>query len=224
MAQTASLIGKEIAVPVHLQDGQEFGISIPDLISFGQILFIARWTSQEGQGRPLTKGTGNPLSDPTSPLVFPRNFDRLSGPDANSCSGCHNTPFVGAGGDRVSEVFVLGQRFDFLDFDHTDTIPTSGAVDELGAFATMETAFNERKTIGMNGSGFIEMLARQITADLQSERNATPPGGSVRLSSKGISFGTLIHNSDGSWDVSRVQGISAPSLAIAKGAMPSLVI
>ena len=224
MARTAGLIGKEIAVPVHLQDGQEFGISIPDLISFGQILFIARWTSQEGQGRPLTKGTGNPLSDPTSPLVFPRNFDRLSGPDANSCSGCHNTPFVGAGGDRVSEVFVLGQRFDFLDFDHTDTIPTSGAVDELGAFATMETAFNERKTIGMNGSGFIEMLARQITADLQSERNATPPGGSVRLSSKGISFGTLIHNSDGSWDVSRVQGISAPSLAIAKGAMPSLVI
>jgi hypothetical protein len=56
----------------------------------------------------------------------------------------------------VSEVFVLGQRFDFLDFDHTNTIPTSAAVDELGNFVTMETAFNERKTIGMNGSGFIE--------------------------------------------------------------------
>jgi hypothetical protein len=224
MAQTASLIGKEVAVPVHLQDGQEFDLSIPDLISFGQTLFEARWTSQEGQGRPLTKGTGNPLSDPTLPLVFPRNFDRLSGPDANSCSGCHNTPFVGAGGDRVSEVFVLGQRFDFLDFDHTDTIPTSGAVDEFGKFVTIETAFNERKTIGMNGSGFIEMLARQMTADLQSERNATPPGSSARLSSKGISFGALIHNGDGSWDASKVEGIPAPSLATAKGATPSLVI
>ena len=224
MAQTTSLIGKEIAVPLHLEDGQEFELSIPDLISFGQTLFVARWTSQEGQGRPLAKGTGNPLSDPTLPLVFPRNFDRLSGPDANSCSGCHNTPFVGAGGDRVSEVFVLGQRFDFLDFDHTDTIPTSAAVDEFGKFVTMETAFNERKTIGMNGSGFIEMLARQITADLQSERNATPPGSSVRLSSKGISFGVLTHNSDGSWDASKVEGIPAPSLATAKGATPSLVI
>lgn len=139
MAQTSSLIGREIAVPAHLRDGQEFQISIPDLISFGQTLFLARWASQDGQGRPLTKGTGNPLSDPTSPLLFPSNFDRLSRPDSNSCSGCHNTPFVGAGGDGVSEVFVLGQRFDFLDFDHTDTLPTRGAVDELGNFVTMET-------------------------------------------------------------------------------------
>ena len=132
-AQTASLIGKEVAVPVHLQDGLEFEISTPDLISFGQTLFLARWTSQEGQGRPLRKGTGDPLSDLASPLLFLSNFNRLSEPDANTCSGCHNTPFVGAGGDRVSEEFVLGQRFDFLDFDHTDTIPTSAAEDELGS-------------------------------------------------------------------------------------------
>ena len=59
-AQTASLIGKEVAVPVHLQDGREFEISTPDLISFGQTLFLARWTSQEGQGRPFRKGTGDP--------------------------------------------------------------------------------------------------------------------------------------------------------------------
>src|SRR5215469_1557039 len=168
-AQTADLIGKEISVPQHLQDGQEFQMSIPDLIAFGSELFNARWTTQEGQGRPLTKGTGSPLSDPTSPLIFPRNFDRLSGPDSNSCAGCHNTPFAGGGGDRVSEVFVLGQRFDFLDFDHKDAHPVRGAVDESGSFVTMETAFNERKTIGMNGSGFIEMLARQMTAELQAE-------------------------------------------------------
>jgi hypothetical protein len=224
VAQTASLIGKEVSVPHHLQDGQEFQLSMRGLIAFGKRLFQARWTSQEGQGRPLSKGTGNPLSDPTSPLVFPRSFDRLSGPDANSCFGCHNTPSSGGGGDRVSEVFVLGQRFDFLDFDHTDIIPTKGAADELGDFVTMETAFNERKTIGMNGSGFIEMLARQMTADLQAERNAAPPGTSVALVSKGISFGTLIHRADGSWDASQVEGIPAPSLTTASGASPSLII
>jgi hypothetical protein len=224
MAQTANLIGKEKSVPTHLQDGQEFQLDIKELISFGRQLFQARWTSQEGQGRPLNKGTGAPLSDPTAPLVFPRNFDRLSGPDSNSCAGCHNTPFVGGGGDRVSEVFVLGQRFDFLGFDHADTIPTKGAVDELGNFVTMETAFDERKTIGMNGSGFIEMLARQMTADLQAERNGTPPGASVSLTSKGISFGILTHNLDGTWDISRVQGFPAPSLNTANGATPSLLI
>jgi hypothetical protein len=223
-AQTASLIGKEISVPVHLQDGQELETSIPALIAFGEKLFSARWTSQEGQGRPLTKGTGNPISDPTSPLVFPRNFDRLSGPDSNSCAGCHNTPFVGGGGDRVSEVFVLGQRFDFLTFDHSDTVPTADAMDESGTMVTMENAFNERKTIGMNGSGFIEMLARQMTADLQAERDRTPAGSSVAISSKGISFGTLIHNSDDTWNISKVQGIPAPSLATAKGIPPSLII
>jgi len=223
-AQTASLIGKEVAVPVHLDDGQEFQLSIPELISFGQTLFRANWTSQEGQGRPFTKGTGSVLSDLTSALLFPRNFDRLSGPDSNSCSGCHNTPFAGGGGDRVIEVFVLGQRFDFLDFDHIDTISTKGAVDERGDFVTMETAFNERKTIGMNGSGFIEMLARQITADLQAERNATPPGASAALTSKGMSFGTLAHDADGAWDASQVQGLPAPSLVTAMGATPSLVV
>ena len=224
LAQTASLIGKEISVPVHLQDGQELETSVPDLIAFGEKLFSARWTSQEGQGRPLTKGTGNPISDPTSPLVFPRNFDRISGPDSNSCAGCHNTPFVGGGGDRVSEVFVLGQRFDFLTFDHSDTIPTADAMDESGAMVTMENAFDERKTVGMNGSGFIEMLARQMTADLQAQRDAMPAGSSAEMTSKGISFGTLIHNSDDTWNTSRIQGIPAPSLATAKGVPPSLII
>ena len=115
----------------------------------------------------------------------------------------------------MSEVFVLAQRFDFLDFDHSNATPTRGAADERGVFTTTETVFNERKTIGMNGSGFIEMLARQITADLQSQRNATSPGSRVALASKGVSFGTLIHNADGSWDVSEVKGLAAPSLVTA---------
>jgi hypothetical protein len=223
-AQANNTIGREASIAVHLKDGDEVQMPISDLLAFGSQLFQARWTTQEGQGRPLTKGTGSPLSDPSSPLTFPRNFDRLSGPDSNSCLGCHNTPFPGGGGDRVSEVFVLGQRFDFLDFDHSNVTPTRGAADERSIFTTMANAFNERKTIGMNGSGFIEMLARQITADLQSQRKATPPGARVALTSKGISFGTLIHNADGSWDTSGVTGLAAPSLTTAGGATPSLVL
>ena len=102
-----SEIGREVAIPRHLQDGDEFNISLSQLIDYGADLFTAKFTIQEGAGRPLTKGTGAPLSDPSSPLVFPRNFDRISSPEANACSGCHNAPFVGGGGDRVTEVFVL---------------------------------------------------------------------------------------------------------------------
>src|SRR5262245_48154543 len=97
--QVVAQIGAEVAVPVHLQDGQEYTTSIRSLIRFGEQLFTAMWTVQEGAGRPLTKGTGAPLSDPLTPLVFPRQFNRLSGPDTNACSGCHNKPVVGGGGD-----------------------------------------------------------------------------------------------------------------------------
>jgi hypothetical protein len=225
LAQSSdSQIGREMAIPRHLQDGEEFNTPLSRLIQYGSQLFTAKFTIQEGAGRPLSKGTGAPLSDPTSPLVFPRNFDRISSPDANACSGCHNVPVAGAGGDRVTEVFVLAQRFDHLTFDHSDTIATRGAIDETGKRVTMENATNDRKTIGMNGSGFVEMLARQMTADLQAERDATPPGGSTQLRSKGISFGTLTHNVDGTWNVSHVQGLPAPSLSSRGSIPPSLII
>ena len=219
-----SQVGREVAIPIHLQDGEEFNTPVSQLIRYGAQLFNAKFTVQEGAGRPLSKGTGGPISDPSSPLVFPRNFDRLSSPEANACSGCHNAPVSGAGGDRVTEVFVLAQRFDRLTFDHGDGITTRGAVDESGKFTTMENATNDRKTIGMNGSGFVEMLARQMTADLQAERDATSPGKSTQLLSKGISFGTLTHNGDGTWDVSQVQGLAAPSLSTKGTTPPSLII
>ena len=220
----SSQVGREVAIPIHLQDGEEFTTPIVQLIQYGAQLFNARFTAQEGAGRPKSKGTGAPISDPSSPLVFPRNFDRLSSPDANSCSGCHNVPIAGAGGDRVTEVFVLAQRFDHLTFDHSDGITTRGAVDESGKFVTMDNATNERKTIGMNGSGFVEMLARQMTADLQAERDATPAGNSTRLSSKGVSFGILTHKADGTWTTAQVQGLAAPSLSSNGATPPSLII
>ena len=217
-------IGREVAIPRHLQDGEEFNTPLNQLIQYGSQLFNAKFTIQEGAGRPLSKGTGAALSDPTSALVFPRNFDRVSAPDANACSGCHDVPVAGAGGDRVTEVFVLAQRFDHLTFDHSDTITTRGAVDESGKLVTMENVTNDRKTIGMNGAGFVEMLARQITADLQAERDAALPGSSTQLTSKGLFFGSLTHNTDGTWDVSDVQGLSAPSLSSNGTIPPSLII
>ena len=219
-----SQIGREVAIPKHLQDGEEFTTPLRKLIDFGSQLFTAKFTIQEGAGRPLTKGTGASLSDPATPLVFPRNFDRLSSPDANACSGCHNVPLPGGGGDRVTEVFVLVQRFDHLTFDHDDGMTTRGAIDESGKFVTLENATDDRKTISMHGSGFIEMLARQMTAELQAERDATPPGRSTLLRSKEISFGTLTHNPDDTWDTSRVQGLAAPSLSSAGTTPPSLII
>ena len=220
----SSTIGREVAIERHLQDGEEFEISIPELIKYGEKLFNAKFTVQEGAGRPMSKGTGNPISDPSSPLIFPRNFDRLSSPEANSCAGCHNAPASGGGGDRVTEVFVLAQRFDHLTFDHDDGVSMRGAIDESGKFVTMNNATNDRKTIGMHGSGFLEMVARQMTADLQAIAAATPPGSSRQLVSKGVAFGMITHNPDGTWDTSKVVGLPAPSVKTTKATPPTLVI
>ena len=57
-----SSIGREVAVPRHLEDGEEYLLAIANLIEHGQRLFTANWTVQEGAGRPLTKGTGAPPS------------------------------------------------------------------------------------------------------------------------------------------------------------------
>ena len=205
-------IGQERAVPQRLQDGDEFTLSPADLIEYGRQIFIANWTVQEGFGRPLTDGIGKPLEDPGSPLVFPRNMNRISAPDANSCAGCHAQPYAGGGGDFVANVVVLAQRFDFLTFDSTDTRTLRGARDEANRQVTLSEAGNSRITIGMFGAGYIEMLARQITADLQAIRDSVQPGGSAQLISKGISFGMLSRTRNGSWDSSKVVGIPRFSL------------
>lgn len=181
-----SEVGRELAIPRHLQDGEEFDLTLKELLVYGKKLFEARFTSQEGAGRPLSKGTGAPLSDLSSPLLFPRNNNRLSGPDSNSCAGCHNQPISGGAGDLSTNVSVLGQRFDFVTFDSTDGIPTRGAVDERGTPVTLQSLANSRSTIDMFGAGFYEMLARQITADLQAIRDRIAPGQQTRLVSKGI--------------------------------------
>jgi hypothetical protein len=223
----AENIGKEVAIAVHLADDDEFTMPMTDLVAYGRKLFEANWTEQEGAGRPLTKGTGRALSDPSEPLVGARSMNRISGPDANSCYGCHNAPYgiPGGGGDFVTNVFVLGQRFDFVTFDEHDSTATKASIDERGKTVTLPTVANLRSTTGMFGAGYLELLAREMTADLQAIRDTVRPAQSKPLVSKGISFGDISRKADGLWDVSRVQGLSRLSLFTASSIdRPSLII
>jgi hypothetical protein len=208
-----SPIGREVAVVRHLQDDEEFRIPLAELVEHGRLLFAANWTDQEGGGRPLMKGTGKELTDPSRPLTGPRAFNRISAPDANSCAGCHNAPFgvIGGGGDFVTNVFVLAQRFDFVTFAD-DPVPTRSATDEIKQPVRLDTVGNSRATPGMFGAGYLEMLAREITTDLHAIRDGMALGESRPLVSKGISFGTLTRRADGMWDTSKVEGLGRLSL------------
>lgn len=226
-APHASKIGQERAIARHLQDDEEFNIPLRDLIEYGKKLFCANWTEEDGGGRPLTKGTGKPVSDPSSPLKGSRSWNRISAPDANSCNGCHNAPYgiPGGGGDFVTGVFVLGQRFDFVTFDPNDRLPTRGMVDEGGRPEKLDNIANLRATTGMFGAGYLEMLAREMTEELQAIRDGMKRGETRELVAKGISFGYLTRRADNTWDVSRVTGLPRPSwIAPTPVDPPSLII
>ena len=221
-----STLGREVSMSTRLADGEEFKLSLPELIAYGRKLFTAQWTVQEGAGRPLSKGTGASLVNPAAPLVFPRNFNRLSGPDANSCAGCHNAPFgiPGGSGDIITSAFVLGQRFDFIDFDSTVSSPMSQSHDETGRMVPLHSMANLRATTGMYGSGYLEMLARQMTADLHAIRDSTPLGKTRALVSKGVAFGSIKRIIDERWDIANITGLGAASIASFGYDPPSLLV
>lgn len=221
-ALSGNAIGAEIGAPQRLRQGDLHRLSIREVRRLGRSLFEAVWTPQEGGGRPFTNGVGGALADPGDPLLFPRNFNRVSAPDANACSGCHNLPFSGGGGDIVANVFVTAQRLDHATFDPADdATPRKGSTDEYGELVTLQTVGNSRATLGMFGAGFIELLAREMTADLRRMRDRLAPGEAASLRSKGVDFGTLARNPEGSYDTSAVLGLPRPSLV---GEIPGLQV
>jgi len=219
-------LGLELGLPAHMQDDDEYTAPLERLLEHGRRVFSANWTTAEGGGRPLTKGNGRGLSDVSAPLVGARAFNRISGPDANSCMGCHNQPYgvSGGSGDFVANVFVQGQRFDFATFERADLVPTRGALDERGLPVTLASIGNSRHTPGMFGAGYIEMLAREITTELQRIRDSMRRGETRVLLAKGIEFGRLTRRADGLWDVSQVTGLPRLSLITATPLDPPTLV
>ena len=185
-------IGERPTIEHHLeqQDIDDGQVGLAELFEAGRILFAANFNSLDGQGRPGSTGAGAPriLGQPA--------FIRTSAPDASSCAGCHAQPSAGGAGDFVANVFVLAQTLD----------PVTESVS--GDFS------NERNTLGMMGAGAIEMLAREMTAELHAIRDATRqraestgmPATSP-LVTKGVDFGNVTVLPDGRIDPSEIEGI-----------------
>jgi Di-haem oxidoreductase, putative peroxidase len=190
-------IGEGPVIEEHVSQADiEAGtLTFDHIVAKGQELFTAKFNIFDGQGRPAATGNGTPTK--RLPGNAPE-FIRTSAPDANSCAGCHNDPRAGGGGDFVVNVFVLAQVLD----------PVVESVSPLFS--------NERNTLAMMGSGAIEMLAREMTIDLQTLRQhardeALARGVTVTkdLGTKGVPFGQIIAHPDGSVDTDAVEGVNA---------------
>lgn len=142
-------------------------LSLQEIFDRGKALFEAVFNICDGQGRPATTGTG------AKRVADEPDFIRTSAPDSNACAGCHAQPRSGGGGDFVANVFVLAQALDPV----TESVSAEFS--------------NERNTLGMFGSGPIEMLAREMSAELQDQAKTLPPGTHV-LVTKGVEFEVTI--------------------------------
>ncbi len=194
-AASAVTIGDGPVIETHLDQAQidNGAITFDQLFDQGRLLFQAKFNLFDGQGRPGTTGGGAARVPGSAPA-----FIRTSAPESNSCSGCHNQPFTGGAGDIVANVFVLAQTLD----------PVTESVSAQFS--------NDRNTLGMQGTAGIEMLAREMTAELQAIRGlalstASTTGRSTRLAltTKTVDFGHVTAHADGTLDVSEVEGINS---------------
>jgi hypothetical protein len=203
------------AMPAHYGQSTILGMPLPQVFSLGQQIFVTNFNACDGAGRPATTGTG--AARTPDPLMGPR-YTRVSAPETSSCAGCHSQPQPGGAGDFVANVFVLAQA----------AIPVSGTI----LNPDFSDTWLERNTLGMFGSGAIEMLGREMSTDLLTEQqnainNAKSSGQnvSVNLTSKGVTFGSLTANPDGSVDTSEVVGVDTDLIVkpfSRKGAFRSL--
>jgi len=166
---------------------------VQELVEAGRKLFATSFNRADGAGRPSATGDSKPTfrTRQDGPLL-----QRVAGPDGNSCAGCHNRPISGGSGDFATNVFV-GAHF-------TDP-PTESIAPEIT---------NERGTLSIFGAGAIEMLAREMTVDLQTIRDAAKlqareSGTDVRvpLETKGVSFGVLLVHANGTYATDDVKGV-----------------
>lgn len=106
-----SRIGDGPVIATHVsQEACESGaLSLDRIVERGRELFMAKFNSFDGQGRPGATGNGLPTRRATGNNA---GFIRTSAPDSNSCGGCHNNPRPGGDGDFVANAFVMAQERD----------------------------------------------------------------------------------------------------------------
>lgn len=188
-SETSSAIGRMTSMPAGELDEK----ALNELIETGEELFIAKFTRPDGAGRPAATQAIIPTKVRHR---SEQDFARLPGPDAQACSACHNDPVVGGAGDFVTNVFVA-EGFSNANFDTSDP-----------QFS------NERGTNHLFGAGLLELLAREMSADLAAIRHQALDAAAndqkpekVELISKGVSFGFLTAMPDGLVDLKQVDGV-----------------
>jgi len=204
IAEQDLVVGDRPGISDHAtnDDLENLRLSLDEVLAIGHQLFTASFNTLDG----ATNSKVRLFTSDSQLAKIQSRFNRISGPDANACVACHNLPATGGGGDNAANVFVRANRLPNVNFD--------GEAGDLLEDLTLTTLGNERGTTSMFGSGLIELLAREMTSDLQAIKKVATEKASrtnlparMFLNTKGVSFGALTVWPDGLIDASEVQGV-----------------
>jgi hypothetical protein len=166
----------------------------------GDELFDTPFNALDGGGANVGQGqryTQTPRADLTGLGEWATHFpSRATGPNAQACTECHFIPFEdGAGG------------------------PSSNVSRDPGHTANLSRFIN-RNTPALFGLGAIQRLAEEMNKDLMNVRDAAvadahSSGKNVikPLTTKGVTFGSIIARPDGTIDTTLIRGID-PDLVV----------
>jgi hypothetical protein len=180
------------ALGTHLEQSDIASGKVPfdQLFSAGDHLFHAIFNGLDGVGAMRTAG-GTPLQRFSNGPVGGGQPIAVS---AQACGDCHALPFAAGAGRAQTRVLP--------DPDVDGVSP-----------------FNARGTTSLHGDGLLQLLAQEMTEELQAARDAAAeeakemPGASVQkaLTAKGVDFGQLVATADSSgavtFDASGVVGV-----------------
>jgi len=180
--------------------------SLETLRSAGLRIFATPFNRLDGYG----DGPVNP-ADTVSPGGRPTlggngTFLRINGLDGQSCNECHSIvragevpPRLGIGGVGGSVTNAMIKPT-FIDPAALLSLDDHAAIN--GRVANPPFIF---------GAGGVELLALEMTADLQAlaDQARATPGVEVALRSKGIGFGTIQSDAAGNLDTSQVEGVDS---------------
>jgi hypothetical protein len=175
----------------HVDQKKLPGLDFTEVFGAGDSLFDTQYNSIDGVG-------ANLAGDPEISLRFsripradlPGFANRATGPNSGSCASCHNLPIDDGAGDAAANAI--------RDPQHKNQVKS----------------FITRNTPHVMGMGALQLLAEEMTTDLQAQREAArlksiATGGpvTVPLTSKGVSFGSITMHASGRQSSTGLRGV-----------------
>ena len=183
---------EDVGVQQLRVESGEWGVE--HLFTIGDELFEREFSIEHGFGRGEKSRPGALERFASTTSVRRVHEGLVGGPDAGSCVECHRRGGPDGAGERTQNAFLVG--------DGSRPLLT-----------------NQRNPPSLVGGGLIELLALEMTRELQTfhrlarERVEDGVEATFQLKTKGVSFGAIHARADGTVDLGDVEGVD-PDLVV----------